>query len=129
MRKPGCSYGADRGGRAGQCGVVTSAVPLFGRPGSGSETVLLRYDQGDEGLAMQAVPGQLYAIRSGSTDATAGGLFEGRRKTKLVEGGHYLLSLTWYIHLDPVKVGRVWDLPRRDRTDHLHAYRWSPFRS
>lgn len=56
-----------------------------------------------------------------------GHLFAGRYKAKLVEGGHYLMRLTRYVHLNPVKSTRVRDLPLADSRDLLRGYRWSSF--
>ena len=36
-----------------------------------------------------------------------GHLFDGRFKAKLVDGDNYLLALSRYVHLNPVKVARV----------------------
>ena len=38
-----------------------------------------------------------------------GHLFDGRYKAKLVEGDSYLLSLSRYVHLNPVRVGDLKD--------------------
>ena len=54
-----------------------------------------------------------------------GHLLDGRYGAKLVEGDEYLLALSRYVHLNPVKVGRVKDQPLADRLDHLGSYRWS----
>ena len=58
-----------------------------------------------------------------------GHLFEGRYKAKLVEGGHYLVSLTRYIHLNPVKISCMRDLSMGIKVERLRAYRWSSFAS
>jgi len=59
----------------------------------------------------------------------SGHLFQGRYKSFLVEGGRgdYLLSLSRYLHLNPVR-GRV--LGRRtpaERRERLRQYRWSSY--
>ena len=57
-----------------------------------------------------------------------GHLFSGRYKARIVEGGDYLLRLTRYIHLNPVKILPYQDLPRAERVAYLEAYRWSSYR-
>jgi REP element-mobilizing transposase RayT len=56
-----------------------------------------------------------------------GHLFDGRYKAKLVEGDEYLLSLSRYIHLNPVRVRAVEKLPLADRVQFLRSYRWSSY--
>jgi REP element-mobilizing transposase RayT len=58
-----------------------------------------------------------------------GHLFSGRYKAKIVEGGDYLLRLTRYIHLNPVKKLPHKNLPQAERAAYLEAYRWSSYRS
>lgn len=54
-----------------------------------------------------------------------GHLFAGRYKAKLVEGGHYLLRLSRYVHLNPVKTKAAGGLGQIDRRKLLREYRWS----
>jgi putative transposase len=56
-----------------------------------------------------------------------GHLLEGRFKARLVEGSRYLLQLTRYIHLNPVKIERVRRLPLAQKIDLLRQYRWSSY--
>jgi REP element-mobilizing transposase RayT len=58
-----------------------------------------------------------------------GHLFAGRYKAKLVEGGDYLLRLTRYIHLNPVKVQDCRELTAAECLTYLDGYRWSSYRS
>ena len=56
-----------------------------------------------------------------------GHLFQGRYKSLLVEGGSYLLGLSRYLHLNPVRgkvIGRGNPQKRRER---LRRYRWSSY--
>jgi REP element-mobilizing transposase RayT len=56
-----------------------------------------------------------------------GHLLDGRFKAKLVEGDDYLLSLSRYVHLNPVQVG-VWkEKPIEERIACLREYRWSSY--
>ncbi len=57
----------------------------------------------------------------------SGHLFQGRFGAKLVEGDSYLLSLTRYVHLNPVFIAAVKKLPLEQRLARLNAYRWSSY--
>jgi REP element-mobilizing transposase RayT len=59
----------------------------------------------------------------------SGHLYGGRYKAKLVEGDEYLLALTRYVHLNPVKIKSVKNLPLDERRKLLRAYPWSSYRS
>ena len=56
-----------------------------------------------------------------------GHLLDGRYKAKLVEGDDYLLSLSRYVHLNPVHVGAMKDRPMEERIRHLRQYPWSSY--
>jgi REP element-mobilizing transposase RayT len=56
-----------------------------------------------------------------------GHLLDGRYKAKLVEGDDYLLSLTRYVHLNPVHVGLMEKKPIEEKIRHLREYRWSSY--
>ncbi len=56
-----------------------------------------------------------------------GHLLDGRFKAKLVEGDEYLLALTRYVHLNPVKVGRIKHRPIEERIAYLRRYPWSTY--
>jgi REP element-mobilizing transposase RayT len=58
-----------------------------------------------------------------------GHLLDGRFKAKLVEGDDYLLALSRYVHLNPVKVGAIKDKPLAERIRHLRGYPWSSYPS
>jgi hypothetical protein len=58
-----------------------------------------------------------------------GHLFDGRYKAKLVEGDAYLLTLSRYVHLNPVWVGEIRKRPAAERIKTINAYRWSSYRS
>jgi len=58
-----------------------------------------------------------------------GHVTEGRYKAKLVEGDRYLLSLTRYVHLNPVCTKQTMKLPVQERVRLLRGYRWSSYRS
>jgi putative transposase len=56
-----------------------------------------------------------------------GHLFQGRFKAKLVEDDSYLLAVTRYLHLNPVKIAVCRRMSRQDRLARLEAYRWSSY--
>jgi REP element-mobilizing transposase RayT len=58
-----------------------------------------------------------------------GHLFDGRYKAKLVEGDDYLLSLSRYVHLNPVQVSSQKRKPIEERIRILRAHRWSSYPS
>ena len=58
----------------------------------------------------------------------SGHLFGGRYKAKLVEGDEYLLKLTRYVHLNPVKIRKFKKVPLDEKRKVLRGYRWSSYR-
>lgn len=69
-----------------------------------------------------------YTIAFNKRHGRSGHLFQGRYKSFLVEEGEYLLSLSRYIHLNPVRglsLGRGNPTQRRHR---LRAFKWSSYR-
>jgi len=69
-----------------------------------------------------------YTVYYNMRHGRAGHLFQGRYKAILVEGDEYLLKLSRYIHLNPVKVGSVKRLPMPEQIKELRGYEWSSFR-
>lgn len=69
-----------------------------------------------------------YTVWFNARHRRCGHLFSGRFKAKLVEGGSYLLRLTRYVHLNPVKVRSVKALPLSERVRILSKYSWSSYR-
>lgn len=57
-----------------------------------------------------------------------GHLFAGRYKSPLVEGGHYLLRLTRYVHLNPAKTKQARALDFAAKLKLLHEFPWSSLR-
>jgi hypothetical protein len=55
----------------------------------------------------------------------AGHLFQGRFKAIVVEADSYLLELSRYVHLNPVRVGPVKRNSLREQLQSLRKYRWS----
>jgi REP element-mobilizing transposase RayT len=58
----------------------------------------------------------------------AGHCFQGRYGAKVVKGDEYLLRLTRYIHLNPVKVKRFTNSGPEGKRRNLESYRWSSYR-
>ena len=54
-----------------------------------------------------------------------GHLFQGRFKAIVVEADSYLLELSRYVHLNPVRVGVVKRNSLREQLQYLGRYRWS----
>lgn len=69
-----------------------------------------------------------YSVSFNRRHHRSGHLFQGRYKSFLVETGEYLLALSRYIHLNPVrglKLGRGNPMQRRRR---LRDFKWSSYR-
>ena len=58
----------------------------------------------------------------------SGHLFQGRYKSFLVEGGEYLLTLSRYLHLNPVRGAVLGKGTPAELRTRLRAYRWSSYR-
>ena len=56
---------------------------------------------------------------------TCGHLYQGRYKALLVDADNYLLELSRYVHLNPVRVGKLKKFDYVRRWDHVNRYRWS----
>ena len=54
-----------------------------------------------------------------------GHLFQGRFKAIVLEADSYLLELSRYVHLNPVRVGAVKRKSLREQLGYLRRYRWS----
>jgi len=56
-----------------------------------------------------------------------GHVTQGRYGARLVSGDEYLLKLSRYVHLNPVKVAMQADKPKAEQAEYLRAYRWSSY--
>ena len=56
-----------------------------------------------------------------------GHVFSGRYKAKVVSGDEYLLALTRYIHLNPVKIAGMTSKSLAEKKEDLRQYRWSSY--
>jgi putative transposase len=54
-----------------------------------------------------------------------GHLYQGRYKAILVEKDSYLLALSRYIHLNPVKIKKIKKFQISEQVDYLRGYKWS----
>ncbi len=68
-----------------------------------------------------------YALYSRYKHRKPGHQLEGRYKAKLVQGDEYLMTLTRYIHLNPVKVKALRNQGKGELKRHLDAYQWSSY--
>ena len=68
-----------------------------------------------------------YALYSRYKHRRPGHLFQGRFKAKLVEDEVYLLAVTRYIHLNPLKIAACRRLSAQQRLGRLEAYAWSSY--
>ena len=56
---------------------------------------------------------------------TCGHLYQGRYKAFLVDADNYLLELSRYVHLNPVRVGKYRELSCLEQLQYLEQYWWS----
>jgi len=56
-----------------------------------------------------------------------GHLLDGRYKAKLVDGEEYLLALTRYVHLNPVRIEGMRQKPIGEKIRYLRQYLWSTY--
>ena len=68
-----------------------------------------------------------YVVYHNRRHDRSGHLFGGRFKARVVEGNEYLLKLTRYVHLNPVKIHEVKGLPLKEQIAQLRRYRWSSY--
>ncbi len=69
-----------------------------------------------------------YSISFNRRHRKRGHLFQGRYKSFLVEGGNYLLGLSRYLYLNPVRGRVIGAGDPKERRKRLRAYRWSSYR-
>ncbi len=56
-----------------------------------------------------------------------GHVTQGRYGARLVSGDEYLLKLSRYVHLNPVKVSAWADKTRAEKIEYLRGYKWSSY--
>ena len=57
-----------------------------------------------------------------------GHCFQGRYGARLVEGDDYLVRLTRYIHLNPVKTAKYKNVSMAEKRACINGYKWSSYR-
>jgi hypothetical protein len=57
--------------------------------------------------------------------STCGHLYQGRYKAFLVDADNYLLELSRYVHLNPVRVGKYRKLTYHEQMQYVERYWWS----
>src|SRR5438270_11429153 len=69
-----------------------------------------------------------YSVYFNRRHRRSGHLFQGRYKSFLVEGSEYLLALSRYIHLNPVRGSSIGGGTVAERRKRLRAFEWSSYR-
>ena len=68
-----------------------------------------------------------YTVRFNRRNGRAGHVFQGRFKSLLVDEDEYLLPLSRYIHLNPIRTSRFKDADLPTKSEYLKKYPWSTF--
>ncbi len=68
-----------------------------------------------------------YGVYFNKAHQRHGHVTQGRYGARLVEGDSYLLNLSRYVHLNPVKIGEWREKPSGERIAYLRAYPWSSY--
>ena len=90
--------------------------------------LVLETPEGNLGRFMQSLT-TAYTVYFNLRHKRHGHLVDGRYKAKLVEGDEYLLRLSRYVHLNPVRVGGIEKKPLEEQRGYLRRYRWSTYPS
>jgi len=69
-----------------------------------------------------------YAVYFNLRHRRAGHLMQGRYGAVLVKGDDYLLRLSRYVHLNPVRTARLQAASLREKLDMLNHFSWSSYR-
>lgn len=112
------------GERAVSCGVVVYAFVLM----DNHFHLLVRTPRGNLGRFMQRL-NTSYALYYRYRHKRPGHVFQGRYKALLVTDEDYLLRLTRYIHLNPVKTTSWRKASANEAVRWLRGYRWSSYPS
>jgi len=68
-----------------------------------------------------------YTVRFNRRNRRAGHVFQGRFKSLLVDEDEYLLPLSRYIHLNPIRTSRFKNADLPTKSEYLKKYSWSTF--
>lgn len=69
-----------------------------------------------------------YSVYFNRRHRRVGHLMQGRYGAKLVEGSEYLLGVSRYIHLNPLRTAAMRNAPIPEQRKYLRRYRWSSYR-
>jgi REP element-mobilizing transposase RayT len=69
-----------------------------------------------------------YSVYYNFKHNTCGHVLQGRYGAEVVEGNGYLLSLSRYVHLNPVRIKSRKNMSLKDKAIYLRTYRWSSYR-
>ena len=70
-----------------------------------------------------------YTVWANKRNRRTGHLFEGRYKAIAMEEEGYLLSVTGYVHLNPVRIRGWQNRPMSERLRQVESYPWSSYRA
>lgn len=70
-----------------------------------------------------------YIVYFNKRHKRSGHLYQGRYKAILVDADSYLLELSRYIHLNPVRLKRLKESSLKEKIDVLEQYLWSSYRA
>ena len=70
-----------------------------------------------------------YTVWTNKRNRRTGHLFEGRYKAIVMQEEGYLLSVTGYVHLNPVRVSPWRSKPIEERMKHAASYPWSRYKA
>jgi hypothetical protein len=68
-----------------------------------------------------------YTVRFNRRNGRTGHVFQGRFKSLLVDEDEYLLPLSRYIHLNPIRTSQFKDADFPTKSEYLKKYPWSTF--
>jgi putative transposase len=68
-----------------------------------------------------------YTVRFNRRNGRAGHIFQGRFKSVLVDEDEYLLPLSRYIHLNPIRTSQFKDADFPTKSEYLKKYPWSTY--
>jgi REP element-mobilizing transposase RayT len=68
-----------------------------------------------------------YTVRFNRRHDRSGHVFQGRFKSLLVQEDEYLLPLSRYIHLNPIRLRKFNDADIQSKSDYLKKYPWSTY--
>ena len=68
-----------------------------------------------------------YTVRFNRRHGRSGHVFQGRFKSLLVEEDEYLVPLSRYIHLNPIRPGQFKNTANKNKSDYLTKYPWSTY--